>query len=93
MKRMGIEAIYRRPKTSKPARDYKTYPYLLRGVTAERPNQVGPSNRQSASMRSLRRAARKVAVFQWPCGTLSTSRSPFDAQPRRRSCWSSELGA
>ena len=26
-------------------------------------------------MRSLRRAARNVAVFQWPCGTLSTSRS------------------
>ena len=35
-------------------------------------------------MRSLRNAARKVAVFQWPCGTLSTSRSPFGAQPRRR---------
>ena len=35
-------------------------------------------------MRSLRKAARKVAVFHWPCGTLSTSRSPFGAQPRRR---------
>ena len=40
MKRMGIEAIYRRPKTSKPARGHKIYPYLLRGVTVERPNQV-----------------------------------------------------
>src|SRR5580700_1819357 len=45
---------------------------------------MGPSNRQGASMRSLRKAARKVAVFQRPCGTLSTSRWPFGAQPRRR---------
>ena len=35
-------------------------------------------------MRSLRKAARKVAVFHLPCGTLSTSRWPFGAQPRRR---------
>ena len=35
-------------------------------------------------MRSLRKAARKVAVFQRPCGTLSTSRWPFGAQPRER---------
>ena len=35
---------------------------------------MGPSNRQGASMRSLRSAARKVAVFQRPCGTLSTRR-------------------
>ncbi len=40
MKRMGIEAIYRRPNTSKPAPGHKIYPYLLRGVAVERPNQV-----------------------------------------------------
>ena len=40
MKRMGIEAIYRRRNTSKPAPGHKIYPYLLRGVTVERPNQV-----------------------------------------------------
>jgi putative transposase len=40
MKRMGIEAIYRRPNTSKPARGHKIYPYLLRGVKVDRPNQV-----------------------------------------------------
>jgi putative transposase len=40
MKRMGIEAIYRRPNTSNPAPGHKIYPYLLRGVTVERPNQV-----------------------------------------------------
>ena len=32
MKRMGIEAIYRRPNTSKPAPGHKIYPYLLRGL-------------------------------------------------------------
>ncbi|KZL22828.1 Integrase core domain protein [Pseudovibrio sp. Ad37] len=40
MKRMGIEAIYRRPNTSKPAPEHKIYPYLLRDVKVLRPNQV-----------------------------------------------------
>ncbi len=40
MKRMGIEALYRRPNTSKPTPGHKIYPYLLRCVAVERPNQV-----------------------------------------------------
>ena len=40
MKRMGIEALYRKPTTSKPAPGHKIYPYLLRGMTIDRPNQV-----------------------------------------------------
>jgi len=40
MKRMGIEAIYRKPNTSQPAPGDKTYPYLLRNVPVIRPNQV-----------------------------------------------------
>ena len=40
MKRMGIEAIYRRPNTSKPAQGQKIYPYLLRNIVVDRPNQV-----------------------------------------------------
>ena len=40
MKRMGIEAIYRRPNTSQAAPGNKIYPYLLRGLTVDRPNQV-----------------------------------------------------
>src|SRR5271154_6253036 len=40
MKRMGIAALYRRPNTSKPAPGHKIYPYLLRGLAIERPNQV-----------------------------------------------------
>src|SRR5579875_1311262 len=40
MKRMAIEALYRRPNTSKPEPGHKIYPYLLRAITVERPNQV-----------------------------------------------------
>lgn len=40
MKRMGIEALYRRPNTSKPAPGHKVYPYLLRKLAVTRPNQV-----------------------------------------------------
>jgi putative transposase len=40
MRRMGIEALYRRPNTSKPAEGHKIYPYLLRGIEVARPNQV-----------------------------------------------------
>ncbi len=40
MKRMGIEAIYRRPNMSKPAPGHKIYPYLLRGVKVEHPDHV-----------------------------------------------------
>ncbi len=40
MKRMRIEALYRKPNTSKPAPGHKIYPYLLRGVTVERPDQA-----------------------------------------------------
>nr|WP_233904079.1 IS3-like element ISKpn11 family transposase [Klebsiella pneumoniae] len=40
MKKMGIEAIYRRPNTSKPAPGHKIYPYLLRKLAVTWPNQV-----------------------------------------------------
>ena len=40
MRRMRIEAIYRRPNTSKPAPGHKIYPYLLRKLAVTRPNQV-----------------------------------------------------
>jgi putative transposase len=40
MKRMAIEAIYRKPNTSKPAPGHKIYPYLLRDLPVTRPDQV-----------------------------------------------------
>jgi putative transposase len=40
MQRMGIEALYRGPRTTKPEPGHKIYPYLLRGKEITRPNQV-----------------------------------------------------
>jgi putative transposase len=40
MRLMGIEAIYPKPHTSRPHPEHRIYPYLLRGLTIDRPNQV-----------------------------------------------------
>jgi len=40
MRKMGIEALYRRPNTSRRHPNHLVYPYLLRGLTIDRPNQV-----------------------------------------------------
>jgi putative transposase len=40
MQLMGLEAIYPKPKLSAPGPGHRRYPYLLRGVTIERPDQV-----------------------------------------------------
>jgi putative transposase len=40
MKRMGVEALYRKPNTSKPAPGHKIYPYLLRGMVVDTPDKV-----------------------------------------------------
>ena len=44
MRRMGIAALYRTPRTSLPARQAAIYPYLLANVAIERPNQVWASD-------------------------------------------------
>ena len=40
MRRMGIEALYRRPRTTKPEPGHKIYPYLLRGLAITRPSSI-----------------------------------------------------
>jgi putative transposase len=40
MRLMGLEAIYQKPNTSRPHPNHKVYPYLLRGLIIDRPNQV-----------------------------------------------------
>ena len=40
MKRMGVEALYRKPKTTKRNPEHKVYPYLLRNLSVTRANQV-----------------------------------------------------
>lgn len=40
MQQMGLRAVYPRPRTSNPDKQHKKYPYLLRDLTIDRPNQV-----------------------------------------------------
>lgn len=40
MRLMGIEAVYPKPRTSRPHPEHRVYPYLLRGLDIDRPNQV-----------------------------------------------------
>jgi putative transposase len=40
MRRMGIEALYRKPHLSQPPPEHRVFPYRLRGLSIERPNQV-----------------------------------------------------
>ena len=40
MRLMGLRAIYRQPRTSRPAPEQRVYPYLLRGASITKPNQV-----------------------------------------------------
>ena len=40
MRLMGLEAIYQAPRTSAPHPEHRVYPYLLKGMTIDRPNQV-----------------------------------------------------
>ena len=63
MKRMGIEALYRRPNTSKHAPGHKIYPYLLRGVKVEKPNQVWATDITYIPM--ARGFVYLVAVVDW----------------------------
>ncbi|MBA3810313.1 MAG: IS3 family transposase [Caulobacteraceae bacterium] len=63
MRRMGIEAIYRRPNTSKPAPGHRIYPYLLRGLTVDRPNQVWATDITYIPM--ARGFVYLVAVVDW----------------------------
>jgi len=44
MRTMGIQAMYPKPRTSHPGKGHKIYPYLLRGLSIERPNQVWASD-------------------------------------------------
>jgi len=63
MRRMGIEAIYQAPKTSKPHPEHKTYPYLLRNMTIDRSDQVWCADITYIPMR--RGFLYLVAIMDW----------------------------
>ena len=63
MKKMGVEAIYRRPNTSKPGPGHKIYPYLLRNLAVTRPNQVWAADITYVPM--ARGFVYLVAIVDW----------------------------
>ncbi len=63
MRFMGIEAIYPKPKLSARDEQHKVYPYLLRGLSIERPNQVWASD--ITYIRLCRGFVYLVVVMDW----------------------------
>ena len=63
MRIMGLKAVYRRPRTSKPAPGHKIYPYLLGGLRITRPNQVWAANITYIPM--ARGFIYLVAIIDW----------------------------
>ena len=63
MQRMGLAAIYQRPRTSRPAPEHRIYPYLLRGLRIERVGQVWAADITYIPM--ARGFLYLVAVMDW----------------------------
>jgi putative transposase len=63
MRLMGLEAIYPKPKTSRPHPQHKIYPYLLRDLTIDRPNQVWAADITYIPM--SRGSMYLVAIMDW----------------------------
>ncbi len=63
MRKMGITAMYRKPRLSKPHPDHKVYPYLLRGLKISRANQVWAADITYLPM--ARGFCYLVAIMDW----------------------------
>lgn len=63
MRRMGLMAIYQKPRTSQPQPGHKIYPYLLRGLAIKRPDQVWCAD--ITYVRMKRGFLYLVAVMDW----------------------------
>ena len=63
MRLMGLEAIYPKPRTSRPHPEHKVYPYLLRNMTIDQPNQVWAADITYIPMQ--RGFMYLVAVMDW----------------------------
>jgi len=63
METMGLETIYPKPRTSQPSLEHRVYPYLLRDVKVERPDQVWSTD--ITYIRMARGFVYLVAVLDW----------------------------
>ena len=63
MAKMGLAAVYQRPRTSVPHPEHRVWPYLLRNLTIDRPDQVWCADITYVPMR--RGFLYLVAVIDW----------------------------
>jgi len=63
MGRMGLSAVYQRPRTTVPHPEHRKWPYLLRNITIDRPNQVWCADITYLPMR--RGFLYLVAIMDW----------------------------
>ena len=63
MRKMGISAVYPKPRLSKPHPEHRNYPYLLRDLSVDRPNQVWCSDITYLPMK--RGFMYLVAIMDW----------------------------
>jgi hypothetical protein len=79
MRRMGISALAPKPKTTKPTPGHKIFPYLLRDLVIDRPNQVWAAD---ITYIPIGRGFRYlVAIIDW--ASVGRRRNPdLDGRPR-----------
>ena len=68
MRKMGLEAIFPKPNTSKPNKEHEIYPYLLRDIEITRPNQVWCTD--ITYIRLRHGFAYLVAIMDWHSRTV-----------------------
>src|SRR6476619_5516984 len=69
MRKMGIAALGPKPNTTKPAPGHKIYPYLLRNMMIDRPNQVWAADITYRANRSRLSLSRRHHRLGAPCGS------------------------
>ena len=75
MRLMGIEAIYPKPRLSKPHKEHIKYPYLLRGLTIDHPNQAWCVD--ITYIRMLHGFVYLVAIISWTGSAVMSSPGSF----------------
>ena len=90
MRLMALEAIYQKPNTSRKHPDHKVYPYLLRGLVIDRPNQVWCADITYIPM--AKGFVYLVAVMDWfsrevLAWRVSITLEPISASRRCRTRW------
>jgi len=63
LRKMGLEAVYPKPRTSQPRSDHRVYPYLLKGLSINRPDQVWATDITYIRMR--RGFVYLAAIMDW----------------------------